>query len=79
MEGNTRVQDDADMAGEVDARAWEEHERNRLAREAYLAGPPAILTPMDCVDCGASIPEARQRAVPRTRRCVTCAGALETR
>ncbi|HGM4745076.1 TraR/DksA C4-type zinc finger protein [Stenotrophomonas maltophilia] len=34
---------------------------------------------MDCVDCGTSIPEARQRAVPRTRRCVTCAGALETR
>lgn len=71
------MQDDVDMAGEVDARAWELFEQTQRARQAHQAGPPAVLQPMNCVDCGEEVPVARQRAVPHTRRCIGCAEALE--
>lgn len=32
---------------------------------------------MECIDCGAEIPEARRRAVPGCERCVACQGRLE--
>ncbi|MGH8037299.1 MAG: TraR/DksA C4-type zinc finger protein [Stenotrophomonas sp.] len=66
------------MAGEVDARAWEVFEQGRRAREAHRPGAPTTLTPMNCDDCGSEIPAARQRAVPSTRRCISCATARET-
>lgn len=31
----------------------------------------------DCEDCGASIPEARRKAIPGVSRCVDCATAVE--
>lgn len=31
----------------------------------------------ECEECGASIPEARRRAVPGVTRCVDCQGAAE--
>lgn len=40
----------------------------KAARERMQAGASRT----DCEDCGAPIPEARQKAVPGVRRCVAC-------
>lgn len=37
-------------------------------RARAAIGPSAV----ECDDCGDDIPEARRRAVPGVRRCVTC-------
>ena len=57
--GDGAVQDqiDATIASEV------ERARSRL---------PAGESLLHCQECGEPIPEARRRAVPGVRRCVTC-------
>ncbi|MFO0723359.1 MAG: DksA/TraR family C4-type zinc finger protein [Myxococcota bacterium] len=40
----------------------------KAARERLQAGASRT----ECEDCGAPIPEARQKAVPGVRRCVSC-------
>ncbi|UYC14306.1 TraR/DksA C4-type zinc finger protein [Xanthomonas sp. CFBP 8445] len=34
---------------------------------------------MHCLECGDEVPEARQLALPHTRRCVRCASEVERR
>ncbi|NNM00793.1 MAG: DksA/TraR family C4-type zinc finger protein [Gammaproteobacteria bacterium] len=41
-----------------------------------LAGGPSLA---ECEECGEAIPEARRRAVPGVRRCVTCQEEEESR
>jgi len=43
--------------------------RSQMARGESLA---------DCEECGATIPEARRKAVSGVRRCVECQGATES-
>lgn len=61
-DGAVQEQIDASIEDEV-ARA-----RSKLPRGESLAS---------CEECGAEIPEARQRAVPGVRRCVACQEALD--
>ena len=45
----------------------------RRARSRLGTGPGRV----DCEDCGEPIPEARRKAVPGVRLCVTCQGARD--
>jgi len=58
--------DAADIASEREAIHREESLAR--ARKAQASGPSLDT----CENCGAPIPEARQRAVPGCDRCVTC-------
>lgn len=72
------MQDDVDMAGELDARAWEAFELARRTRDAHQTGADAFAA-RNCDDCGHEIPAARRRAMPAARRCIGCATALEAK
>lgn len=64
----------------VQARAWESVkqalEQRRQAEAAALAELEADVV-IDCIDCGSTIPMARLRACPQTRRCMPCASDQE--
>jgi phage/conjugal plasmid C-4 type zinc finger TraR family protein len=47
----------------------------RAARARLPAGEGAA----ECVDCGEAIPEARRRALPGARTCVTCQAGRDGR
>ncbi|AOG03066.1 TraR/DksA C4-type zinc finger protein [Bosea sp. RAC05] len=40
-----------------------------------IGGPEVV----DCEDCGDEIPEARRRAIPSTKRCISCQTRVERR
>ena len=61
-DGAVQEQIDASVADEV------QRARSRLGRGESLR---------DCEECGASIPEARRRAVPGVRLCIACQEALD--
>lgn len=58
----------------------EDNMRDRTIRSIQAAilidGGSEVL---DCEDCGDEIPEARRRAIPSTRRCITCQTRAERR
>ena len=61
-DGAVQEQIDAGVADEV------QRARSHLGRGRSLRA---------CEECGASIPEARRRAVPGVRRCIGCQEALD--
>lgn len=69
--------DDADLAtvNEERAMAIFETRRRELIADSLRGYDPTL--PVQCVDCGEDVPEARLRACPRTRRCVDCAADVE--
>ena len=58
----------------------EDNMRDRRIRNIQAAivsdGGPEVI---DCEDCGDEIPEARRRAMPSTKRCITCQTRAERR
>ncbi|WP_228877279.1 TraR/DksA C4-type zinc finger protein [Xanthomonas campestris] len=81
--GSTPVHDAADKANEDEARAWElfdadrrdREERHTLERERVFNR----VVQMHCLECGDEVPQARQLALPHTRRCFRCADQVERR
>lgn len=70
--------DDADVAASRDEAAmalFEESQRQARIASSLRVFDPSL--PVQCVDCGSDVPEARLRAYPRTRRCVDCAAEVE--
>lgn len=71
--------DAADIAAQQDEKAmalFEEQRQARIAASFRLYDPSL---PINCVDCGEIVPEARLQAYPRTRRCQPCASDVERR
>lgn len=68
--------DDADRAADADERAMAQFQAQQARLVESLQGYDPRL-PVQCVDCGEDVPEARLRAFPRTRRCVDCAAEVE--
>jgi phage/conjugal plasmid C-4 type zinc finger TraR family protein len=64
--------DDADLA---QARIEREREQAVAAVQALSAGEGQD----DCITCADPIEEARRKAVPSARRCITCQEAAERR
>lgn len=64
--------DNADIASEREAKAWQ---RWREQRDAMSTGKTAA----ECDECGGTIPEGRRRAVPGCRLCVDCQQSLSDR
>ena len=62
--------DIVDMASDLEAA---ERERGLQAVRRQLQGKSRA----ECADCGAGIPEARQRAVPGVQLCTGCQAASE--
>ena len=56
---------DGAVSEQIDATVDDEVRR---VRSRLPSGESAL----ECVECGAAIPEARRRAIPGVRRCVTC-------
>ena len=54
-----------------EAQANEERERQASIGRVLALAPDGEAAD-HCIDCGASIPEARRRAVPGVKRCVDC-------
>lgn len=77
------MHDAADKANEDEARAWELFDADRRDREERHALERARIFSrgvlMHCLECGDEVPEARQLALPHTRRCVRCASEVERR
>lgn len=67
--------DSADKAAADEERAMEQF----LKQRQHLAEPTEIPEAVNCVDCGEDIPEARLKAMPRTKRCAPCAADVERR
>ncbi len=49
--------------------------RSIQASVMSIGGPEVV----ECEDCGDEIPEARRRAIPSTKRCITCQTRAERR
>ncbi|MCD0281299.1 TraR/DksA C4-type zinc finger protein [Xanthomonas melonis] len=77
------MHDAADKASADEARAWELFDTDRRDREQRHALERARVFTRDvlmhCLECGDEVPQARQLALPHTRRCVRCADQVERR
>lgn len=60
-------------------RAQQIEEQHRAAALARHHARPVGTGTADCVDCGATIPDARRRALPEADRCVGCQTVAERR
>ena len=70
--------DAADKAAEDQERAhalFDEEQRRARIAESMRGYDPSV--PVDCMDCGVIVPQARLEAYPRTRRCQPCASKVE--
>ncbi len=70
--------DAADIAaapGEAAMARFEEEQRQRRIAESMRPYDHSL--PVNCVDCGEIVPQARLQAYPRTRRCQPCASDVE--
>ena len=73
------MSDAADKAAEADERAMEQFLQKRQHRHAVPDAEQPDPDAVNCVDCGDDIPQARLKAMPRTRRCAPCAADVERR
>lgn len=55
----------------------EQHLNDAIQRTHNTTHKKAQLGKRDCIECGATIPLARRRAVPTTEHCVACASRHE--
>ena len=62
-----------DQACEIEAL----HRAAALANHAAQAGNAAAVSAWFCEECGEPIPEARRRAAPGCRCCITCQNEIE--
>lgn len=72
--------DFADQGSALEEQAREEAlaaeaDRRRRIAESMRGYDPTL--PVNCVDCGEIVPEARLKAYPHTRRCVDCSADIE--
>ncbi|CAD7380826.1 MULTISPECIES: TraR/DksA C4-type zinc finger protein [Xanthomonas] len=77
------MHDAADKANEDEARAWELFDADRRDRDERHTLERARVfnrvVQMHCLECGDEVPQARQLALPYTRRCFRCADQVERR
>lgn len=67
----------ADDADRAQAQMEMEEGWRLAARDTGTARRAPTVGPTECVDCLDAIPEARRKAVPGCKRCVSCQELLE--